>query len=250
MQARHSVISLAALAKSIRWYSVANNMSAPSSRSFPLPKSQSWFEGSALASCSMILLPSPHRSAAVSLRSARSRSRSAASESRLSSPSVCLHRRSARRCLFVADRAQIVPTPSWKRRSSPDQRYPPQTSSPRLRLWMVLRLSPLLRRWLRRRPRLVSVRHQRRGRMWSRPNREQGRPGRGPNGFGRWRLRRLSMLNQNRRFEHFAINRLAAAAILRNLKSLPIALKRGGRRIVVGAAPTKGDGPAAGQRWR
>src|ERR1700727_4088749 len=34
MQARHSVISLAALARCIRWSSVLNNMSAPASRSF------------------------------------------------------------------------------------------------------------------------------------------------------------------------------------------------------------------------
>jgi hypothetical protein len=51
------------------------------------------------------------------------------------------------------------------------------------------------------------------------------------------------MLNQNRRFEHFAINRLAAIAILRHLKGPPIALKRGGRRFVVRAAPPKGDCP-------
>ena len=84
----------------------------------------------------------------------------AASTSRLSSSSVWLHRRSARRCSSDALRVQTAPTASLKRRSSP--RSPvsaPRHPSPRLRLWMVLRLSPLLRRWLRRRPRLIQMRH-------------------------------------------------------------------------------------------
>jgi hypothetical protein len=66
----------------------------------------------------------------------------------------------ARRCSSVAARVQTAPTASWERRSSP--RSPvsaPRHPSPWLRLWMVLRLSPLLMRCLRRRPRLIQMSH-------------------------------------------------------------------------------------------